>query len=120
MRATRNNILLILILIILSNCKGLYQNDFLFDKELIRPDSSIVIAYKLYQTGIDNYRYEFYGISGNDSIKLFDAFLNDATYKTAKFHTDLRNDSVFIDCSMNIGSKTTRFNDLVVYLNQTE
>jgi hypothetical protein len=115
MRSTRQYFLLALI-VILCNCKGLYQNDYLLDCKLIQLDSNSAIGYKLYQTGFDNYRYEFYATINSDTTKLFNSFLNDATYKNARFNTQINLDTIIIDCNFNLGIERNNFKKFVVQL----
>jgi len=94
-------------------CSVFNQNDFIKDQNIkVDFSNNITIAYKLYQTGIDNYRYEFYIVQEIDTFKLFDAFLNDATYKNVKFEIVEKKDTIFIYSNYNLGEIEKQIEEL--------
>jgi len=116
MRAIQYNILLILIGLFLYRCKGLYQNDFLYDQELIRLDTKTTIGYKLFQTGIDNFRFEFYITENIDTTGLFKTYLNDAVFKKSDFFPLLHGDSIMIYCPLNHESREITIKQKILIL----
>lgn len=67
-----------------TGCYLLDQKDYLFT-ETISNEADEHVFYHLYQTGIDNYTFEFMAANGSDTTKLFDCYLNDAVYGVMKF-----------------------------------
>ena len=87
---------LILFVVVLTGCDLLRQNDFV---ETIRigSDDDEKIYCDVYQTGIDNYRYEFKKITeDSDTIKIFHAYLNDAINGNEKFELMRKGDTIEI------------------------
>jgi len=60
------------------------------------PKGDEEIVYLVYQTGIDNYRYELYVQNFKDTTKLFDFYLNDASYKNVSLQMEICNDTLII------------------------
>lgn len=77
-------IYLLMSLFFISSCSQFGQNDFVV-KETILNEPSEQIFYSVYQTGIDNYRFDFFATSSMDTNKLFEYYLNDAVYTAMKF-----------------------------------
>ncbi len=67
---------------------------------VISKNTNEQIFYDVYQTGIDNYRFEFKAVNNSDTIKLFEYFLNDATYKAMRFKITPSNDTLTIITDM--------------------
>jgi len=82
-------------LLLIASCSFFEQNDFIISN-VISKDTNEQIFYDVYQTGIDNYRFEFKAVNNSDTIKLFEHFLNDATYKAMRFKITPSNDTLII------------------------
>lgn len=82
-------------LLLIASCSFFEQNDFIISK-VISKDTNEQIFYDVYQTGIDNFRFEFKAVNNSDTIKLFEYFLNDATYKAMRFKITPSNDTLII------------------------
>ena len=54
----------------------------------------------VYQTGIDNYRFEFCTLYGTDTSKLFEYYLNDAVYTDMNFSIKRNADTLKINTNM--------------------
>ncbi len=56
--------------------------------------------YECYQTGFDNYKYNFY-IKNNstDSLMLGEVFVNDANFENINFESKVRNDTLYVNCN---------------------
>lgn len=89
-------------------CSSLYRNDYLHTLQLTDSKQPELIC-KVYQTGIDNYRYEFKLTENGDTTELFDAYLNDAS-QTEDFMIEESSGHVGILSHQNLGntSKTVR------------
>ncbi len=98
-------------------CSTLEQNDLIEVKELSRTTSGTII-YKLYQTGIDNYRYEFYLANNADTTDIFQTYLNDATHRQIKFLVLESNDTVKIKSNRNLGQQTKDLRNQVFTLSE--
>jgi hypothetical protein len=106
-------------LLLVVSCSFLEQNDFVVSK-VISKDSSEQIYYDIYQTGIDNYRFEFKAVNNSVTIKLFDYFLNDATYKAMRFKNFISNDTLTIITNMPTDFKysKTKMGTIVILKNE--
>jgi hypothetical protein len=97
-------------LLLFSYCCSLFeQNDFVMSK-IILDDTNEKIYYDVFQTGIDNYRFDFKAISNSDTTKLFDYYLNDATYTAMKLNSLKTADTLIIKVNLptnNTIAKTT-------------
>jgi len=106
MKSKQFYIINILILFIYS-CTFLNQNIFIKDQkignDIIQGNSKYSVRYKLYQTGFDNFKYEFYAIKNTDTLVLFNSNLNDASYKKVEFSLEEKNGIVFIFSNYNLG-----------------
>jgi len=91
-----------IIIFIIYSCDLLYQNDFVKSEKIYEIEQG-ELFYDLYQTGIDNYRYEFNAIKNQDTVKLFDAYLNDAIAKNSLFTIESRNGFININCNKPLG-----------------
>jgi hypothetical protein len=103
-------------LLFLSCCSYFEQNDFIITKT-ISNEYNEHIFYNVYQTGIDNYRFDFYAINGTDTTKLFDYYLNDAVFTAMKFSNTKNGDTLKIKTNLpakNISAKTK--NKIIVVL----
>lgn len=103
--------LLILTLLTIA-CSSLEQNDFIEDKDLGKTTKGTII-YRLYQTGIDNYRYEFYSVDNSDTIDIFQTYLNDATYKGLRFIVQEIKDTIKIKSNRDLGQLTKEVSDRI-------
>jgi hypothetical protein len=95
-------ILLILSSLLTISCPRLEQNDLTAYEDLGQTTKGIII-YKLYQTGIDNYRYEFYLVDSGDAVDIFQSYLNDATYKGLRFIIQESKDTIKIKSTRDLG-----------------
>jgi hypothetical protein len=77
-------VLAILGFMFISSCSYFEQNDFIVIKT-ISTEPNEHIFYTVYQTGLDNYTFEFAAAQGTDTTKLFHYFLNDAVYTAMRF-----------------------------------
>ena len=71
------------------------QNDFI-TSQIILEENGETVFYDVFQTGIDNYRIEFKYINNNDTVNLFEDYLNDALYSERKFESYKKNDTLII------------------------
>jgi hypothetical protein len=83
------------VLLLIASCSFFEQNEFIISN-VISKNTNEQIFYDVYQTGIDNYRFEFKAVNNSDTIKLFEHFLNDATYKAMRFKITPSNDTLII------------------------
>lgn len=80
----------------LTNCSMLYQNDFISTEYVGKIDNETFL-YSAFQTGFDNYRIEFKVSVDNDTTKIFDYFINDASYsKENSFNFQISQDTLII------------------------
>jgi len=78
-----------------ASCSSFEQNDFIVSN-VISNNTNEQIFYNVYQTGIDNYRFEFKSVNNSDTTKLFEYFLNDATYKAMRLRSFNTTDTLTI------------------------
>ena len=103
----------ILLTIILAGCDLLNQNDYVETIEIGLIDKETIFC-DVYQTGIDNYRYEFQKIAeGSDTMTIFPAYLNDAMNGNEDFELNRIGDTIEITTTkpiihnpINIDNKT--------------
>ena len=81
------------------SCSFFERNDFIVSN-VISKDTSEQIFYDVYQTGIDNYTFEFKAVNNLDTLKLFEYFLNDVTYTAMRFKNIRTNDTLTIITNM--------------------
>jgi hypothetical protein len=93
-------------------CSSLEQND-LVEEDHLGKTTKGTIFYRIYQTGIDNYRYEFYCVNNNDTTDLFQTYLNDATYKGIRFIVQETRDTIKIKSTRDLGQLTKKIEDRV-------
>ncbi len=72
------------LILFINGCSLFEQNDFIISK-VISNNTKEQVFYDVYQTGLDNYRFEFKSANNSDTIKLFEYYLNDATYTAMRF-----------------------------------
>lgn len=108
-------ILLIISTLLTISCSRLEQNDLIVSEDLGQTTKGTII-YKLYQTGIDNYRYEFYLVDSGDSVDIFQSYLNDATYKGLKFIVRETKDTVKIKSTRDLGQVAKKIGDRMFVL----
>ena len=106
-------------LLLMVSCSFFEQNDFIVSK-VISKNTNEQILYDIYQTGIDNYRFEFKAVNKSDTINLFEYFLNDATYKAMRFKNFTSNDTVTIITNMPTDFKfsKTKMGTIVILKNE--
>jgi hypothetical protein len=68
----------------LIECSYFEMNKFV-TSEIIMKEENETFYYNVFQTGIDNYRFEFLAIGKSDTMKLFEYYLNDAAFSALKF-----------------------------------
>ncbi|MCE2997372.1 MAG: hypothetical protein ACK5RG_17315 [Cyclobacteriaceae bacterium] len=105
----------LLIFLLIIGCSTLERNDFIEAKELGKTTRG-TISYKLYQTSIDNYRYEFFLIDKADTTDIFHTYLNDATYHNIKFTVLENDDTTRIKSNKNIRHMSKKIGDHVFSL----
>jgi hypothetical protein len=81
------------------SCSQFVQNDFVI-KETISNEPNEHIFYNVYQTGIDNYRFDFFATSGKDPTKLFEYYLDDAVYTAMKLSNTKIGDTLKIKTNL--------------------
>ncbi len=96
-------IYLLIIAFIVNSCNSFNKNDFVKSDKIYEIEER-ELFYELYQTGIDNFRYEFKVIYKKDTIKLFNAYLNDATAKNSSFTIENKNGIININSNKPIGN----------------
>lgn len=87
----------------LQNCSFLEQSDFI-ETKIISSDLNEKIIYKFYQTGIDDYKVDFYSVHKSDSIKLFEHYITDALFSSNTYNISDNQDELII--------KTKLFSDV--------
>ena len=88
----------VLILIFLFNfvsCSLFLQNDFI-TSQIILEENDETIFYDVFQVGMDNYDIKFKYINNNDTVNLFECYLDDAVYSTRTFECYKKNDTLII------------------------
>ena len=91
--------LCILLYSFFSGCSYFTQNDLVETVKLIE-EASETIFYEVYQTDIDNYRFDFKAKYENDTIKLFEYILNDAIYTAIRLKTTIQNNQLIIKINL--------------------
>ena len=107
--------LLLLFLCLIQACSTVEQNELIESKNVGLTTSGNVV-YKVYQTGPDNYRYEFLIVDNGDSAALFTAYLNDASFKSVELFILEQNDTIKIKHNRNLGEYTKLSKDKVYLL----
>ena len=102
MKHQRPLLILFGLLIWINSCELFNQNDFIETFKIADIDDKELVC-NLYQTGIDNYRYEFKIIKSQDTTDLFDAYLNDATANNSIFTLEKENEKMIIISNKPIG-----------------
>jgi len=93
---TKSNLLFFLLVISsLTGCSLLEQYDFVISKDISTVEGE-KIYYDVFQTGLDNYTFEFKSASGTDTARLFEAYVNDAVYTAMRFKIVLKKDTLLI------------------------
>ena len=95
-------ILFFILVLWMSSCDIFNQNDFI-EREKITEIGKMILIYDLYQTGIDNYRYEFKLIAGQDTTHLFESYLNDATANNSQFSIEKGHNEIRLKINKPIG-----------------
>ena len=111
---------LTLLALVLTSCELLNQNDFV-ETINIGSDDGEKIYCDVYQTGLDNYRYEFNMINEvSDTIKIFDAYLNDAVNGNEEFELTVKEDTIEITNSKPISNDPKEVNGKIYRLKVKE
>ena len=101
-------------------CSTLEQNDFVEERDLGKTTKGTIL-YKLYQTGTDNYRYEFYSVDHMDTTDPFQTYLNDATYKGIRFIVQETGDTIRIKSTRDLGQFTKTIEGRIfIFLKKTD
>lgn len=96
----------ILPVLFLQNCSFLEQSNFI-ETKIISSNLNEKIIYKFYQTGIDNYKVDFYSVNKSDSTKLFEHYINDALFTSNTYNISDNQDELVI--STKLFSEEKRF-----------
>jgi hypothetical protein len=78
----------------------LFEEDTFVISKVISNKKGTNIYYDVYQTGIDNYRFDFKAVNNLDTTKLFEYWLNDATYSAMKFESFASDDTITIKTNL--------------------
>ena len=95
------------LLLSISSCSLFEQNDFIVS-EIISNTTKEQVYYDVYQTGLDNYRFEFKSANNSDTTNLFEYFLNDAIYTAMRFTSVHTNDSLTITTNFPINKMVSK------------
>ncbi len=79
----------------LQSCSFLEQSDFR-ETKIISSNLNEKIIYKYYQTGIHDYKVDFYSVDQLGSTKLFEHDINDALLTSNTYHISESNDELII------------------------
>lgn len=103
------------LLLFLCSCSLFEQNDFIVSK-VISNTAKEKVYYDVYQTGLDNYRFEFKTANNSDTTKLFEYNLNDAIYTAMRFTIAQVNDTLTISTNLptNKVVRRTKFGTIVI------
>jgi hypothetical protein len=97
--------------LIFSSCSLLEQNEIIRTEE-IGDIKGKKLIYSLYQTGIDNYRFEFKVVNSKDTSEITTMFLNDASANYLKFEIQEYPAKVMIRVNKPIGNETKRIGEI--------
>ncbi|MFC5871617.1 hypothetical protein SAMN05443633_11564 [Chryseobacterium arachidis] len=86
---------LLLPVLFLQNCSFLEQSDFI-ETKIISSDLNEKIIYKFYQTGIDDYKVDFYSVDESGSKKLFEHYISDALVTSSTYNISDSDDELII------------------------
>ncbi|MCS3529644.1 hypothetical protein [Chryseobacterium sp. JUb7] len=86
---------LILSALLLQSCSFLEQNRFI-ETKIISNTLNEQIIYKYYQTGLDNYKVDFYSVNQSDSVKLFEHFVHDALFSSNTYRISENENEIII------------------------
>tara|TARA_B110000211_G_C14056443_1_gene543593 strand:+ start:641 stop:1000 length:360 start_codon:yes stop_codon:yes gene_type:complete len=112
------NKLLFLLALVITSCSVFNQNDFVKDTEIKTPNINLQLRYRLYKTGIDNFRYEFYNLDKLDTIEVLTCYLNDAPASNVKFTISEHIDTLIIASNYNLaGELQGKVNNVNIVLN---
>ena len=89
----------LIFLLFIVGCSYFEQNNLIVTRT-ISNEPNEHIFYSVYQTEIDNYRFEFFANYGNDTTKLFEYYLNDAIYNVMNFSIKRNDDILKIKTNM--------------------
>jgi len=79
----------------LQSCSFLEQNNFI-ETKIISSDLNEKIVYKFYQTGLNDYKVDFYSVDQSGSTKLFEHDIDDALANSDPYHISESNDELII------------------------
>ncbi|NML59347.1 hypothetical protein [Chryseobacterium cheonjiense] len=81
-------------IILLQSCSFLEQNNFM-ETKIISSSLNEKIVYKFYQTGLNDYKVDFYSVDQSGSTKLFEHDIDDS-FATSETYTISENDDELI------------------------
>ncbi|WP_326982633.1 hypothetical protein VUJ46_21120 [Chryseobacterium sp. MYb264] len=81
--------------LLLQSCSFLEQSNFI-ETKIISSDLNEKIIYKYYQTGIDDYKVDFYSVIESDSTKLFEHSIDDALFTSNTYTISEHEDRLII------------------------
>lgn len=79
----------------LQSCSFLEQNNFI-ETKIISSDLNEKIIYKFYQTGLNDYKVDFYSVDQSGSTKLFEHYVNDAFVTSETYNISENDDELII------------------------
>ena len=79
----------------LQSCSFLEQNNFI-ETKIISSDLNEKIVYKFYQTGLNDYKVDFYSVDQSGSTKLFEHDIDDAHVTSGPYNISEKNDELII------------------------
>ena len=86
---------LLLPVLFLQSCSFLEQNNFI-ETKIISSDLNEKIVYKFYQTGLNDYKVDFYSVDQSGSTKLFEHDIDDANVTSDPYNISEKNDELII------------------------
>ncbi len=79
----------------LQNCSFLEQSNFM-ETKIISSDPNEKIIYKYYQTGVHDYKVDFYSVDEAGTTKLFEHYFNDALFVSEPYHISENDEALII------------------------
>ena len=93
------------------------KNEFIEINDLGKTAYGTII-YKVYQTGEEIYRYEFYLSSENDTTTLFQAYLKDIPYESLKLLLQETEDTIKLKSNRELGEHVKVLDDKTFILTE--
>lgn len=103
----------------LQNCSFLEQSDFM-ETKIISSDLNEKIIYKYYQTGIHQYKVDFYSVDRSGSTRLFGHYINDALLSSDTYNISESHDGLIIRAKLFSEAKklVTRSGKSIILMNR--